>query len=71
MDTIESAEETVPAMIREQRRRKGWTQRELMRRSGIDKGNICRLENGHIPVSVGLARKLGKAFNCSHLDFLV
>lgn len=48
--------------LKEIRWKKGWSQGELARRSGVSKATICALENGNTEhPSIDIAYKLHKA----------
>ena len=47
--------------IKAQRDKKGWSQRELSRQSGVPQGTISRLESGaHQDISMSVARRLAR-----------
>jgi transcriptional regulator with XRE-family HTH domain len=54
---------TTRDVIRMLRELKGWTQRELARRSGIHASNISLLENGRVEIGKKRAEQLAKAFD--------
>ena len=47
-----------------------WTQKQLAERLGIDKHIISELERGVRPISIKMARALGKIFGHSYKNFL-
>ena len=48
--------------LRPLRRKRGWTQHELARRSGVDQPTISRIENGHTRgVGLGTIERLAHA----------
>lgn len=51
----------VARLIREERERKGWTQAELARRSGVPKPSLNAYEREKRGVSLGTLRKLAVA----------
>jgi transcriptional regulator with XRE-family HTH domain len=53
---------TTPEVIRMLRELKGWTQKELSARSGINASNISLLENGRVEIGKKRAEQLAKAF---------
>jgi len=53
---------TTGEVIRLLRELKGWTQRELARRSGINAANISLLENERVDIGKKRAEQLAKAF---------
>jgi transcriptional regulator with XRE-family HTH domain len=50
-------------VIRMLRELKGWTQKELSKRSGISPTNISLLENGKVEIGKKRAEQLAKAFD--------
>ena len=56
---IKSARE-VAALIREQRRRNGWSQAELARRVGVGRDWIIQFEKGKATVELGLVLRVLK-----------
>jgi transcriptional regulator with XRE-family HTH domain len=50
------------AWLRDQRRRKGWTQAQTATRLGVSQTYLSLLENGRRPVSKRLARRLERKF---------
>lgn len=51
--------------IKELRLRKGWTQTELARQSGVDRTLISRIEKHNQNIGIEVLCKLKKALNCS------
>jgi transcriptional regulator with XRE-family HTH domain len=57
--------------IKAQREKKGWSQHELARQSGIPQATISRLESGDIKdIQTALARRLARALGVG-IDHLV
>ena len=57
--------------IRPVRLRKGWTQGELARRSGVDSGMISRIENGLTRgVGLGVVERLARALRVNPRSLL-
>ncbi len=54
--------------VREIREAKGWTQREIADRVGIDDYYISRLENGHINPTLATLQKLARALEVEVRD---
>jgi transcriptional regulator with XRE-family HTH domain len=48
--------------VRKARLARGWTLRELSRQSGIDAGNLSRIENGHRSPTAAIAQALDTVF---------
>lgn len=42
-----------------------WTQRELAEKLGIPWQHVSNMERGNRPISVSMARRLGRVFGCS------
>lgn len=53
---------TTGEIIRMLRELKGWTQRELAKRSGINTSNLSLLENNRVEIGKKRAESLAKAF---------
>lgn len=53
---------TTGEVIRILREKKGWTQNELARHSGISPTNLSMLENDHIDIGKKRAEQLARAF---------
>lgn len=53
---------TTGEVIQILREKKGWTQEELARRSGINANNISLLENDRVDIGKRRAEQLAKAF---------
>ena len=57
--------------IKTQREKKGWSQHELARQSGIPQGTISRIESGTMhDIQTTYAKRLARALGIS-LDYLV
>jgi len=54
---------TIGETIRILRELKGWTQKDLAKRSGINETNLSSLENNKIEIGKRRAEQLAKAFN--------
>ena len=54
---------TTAEVIHMLRELKGWTQKELARRSGISATNICLLENAKVEIGKKRTLQLAKAFD--------
>jgi len=50
--------------VREQRSRRGWSQEELARRSGLSRAGISAIETGRLVPSAAAALALATAFDC-------
>ena len=64
------ADYTPGAMLRFCRQEEHWTQKELAEKLGIDKHVISEMERGVRPVSLKMARALGKVFGHNYKNFL-
>lgn len=53
---------TTGEVIRILRQKKGWTQAELAKRSGIHANNLCLLEKDRVDIGKQRAKQLAKAF---------
>lgn len=60
-----SAAQMVVQRLRAERRARGWTQKELAARSGIERANIARLEAGRHSPRVDTLESLAKAMSLS------
>lgn len=49
---------------------RGWTQKQLSRKTGIPQGNLSQMINGKRPIGITTAKKLAKAFGVDHTRFL-
>ena len=64
-------QELTPAvMLRFCRQEEHWTQKILAEKLGIDKHVVSELERGVRPISIKMARSLGKVFGHSYKSFL-
>ena len=63
-------EVTPAAMLRFCRKEEQWTQKVLADKLGIDKHIVSELERGVRPISLKMARSLGKVFRHSYKNFL-
>ncbi|OLU36159.1 helix-turn-helix domain-containing protein [Ileibacterium valens] len=68
VDTCLSIEQEIVKAIREQRNRLAITQNELSRRTGIDQGDISKLEHGTRNPSLKLLKRLAEGLE---LDLIV
>lgn len=68
-DRKEDYDRRLATRIREQRKSRGWTQRELSQRSGISADRLSRLERG-APIRGDELMALGRALGCG-LDELM
>ena len=60
-----------PAMaLRGLRTKEGITQQQLAEALGISQGRLSELESGVRPISVAMAKRIGKAYDCNYRSFL-
>lgn len=57
-------------LLWERREQKGYSIRELSKRSGISKSTINRIENGKVSPSVDTLEILANALECDFFDML-
>ena len=70
---VKSEPETVQAFgsrVREQRTAKGWNQRELAERIGVDRNWVSAIESGRQNVSLQTLRKFAEALSMDPTDLL-
>ena len=56
--------------LRGLRTKVGITQNELAAALGITQGRLSELENGTRPISLAMAKRIGKAYSCNYRSFL-
>ncbi|MBR2282630.1 MAG: helix-turn-helix transcriptional regulator [Spirochaetales bacterium] len=61
---------TPSVMLRFCRQEEHWTQKTLAEKLGIDKHVVSEMERGVRPISLKMARALGKVFGYSYKNFL-
>ena len=67
----ENFPDETPAMrLRGLRAKEGITQQELAEALGISQGRLSELESGARPISVAMAKRIGKAYDCNYKSFL-
>jgi DNA-binding XRE family transcriptional regulator len=74
-DELYTAEEVFPNtkpgdMIKGLRGREGITQKEMAYKLGIRQHHISEMEKGARPITLEMAKRIGKTFNISHRVFL-
>lgn len=52
-------------LVKEWRERKGWTLKDLGEAAGIHHTDLCTMENGHRPIGMLCAVKLGQVMRIS------
>ena len=57
-------------ILRGARQKEGLSQKELAKATGIDQGNISKMEKGERPIGSSIAMKLGAALNIDYRVFL-
>src|SRR5262249_6739381 len=67
-DTIMANTERLTNDVRTFRDRRGWSQDELARRSGLSRAGISAIETGRLVPSTGAALALARAFGCTVED---
>jgi transcriptional regulator with XRE-family HTH domain len=50
--------------LKEQRRKLGWTQVKLAKKSGVPRETISRIESGNRNTTIGKMQKIAKAMGC-------
>jgi len=58
-------------ILRELRHQRGWSFRELARRTGIHGANLCRMERGTLAIGPKSGLRLAKAFRVGLARFYV
>ena len=56
--------------LRGLRTKEGITQQELAAALGISQGRLSELESGTRPISVAMAKRIGRAYGCNYKSFL-
>lgn len=70
-EEVEVHEDAPPAVrLRGLRTKEGLTQQELADALGISQGRLSELESGTRPISVAMAKRIGKAYDCNYKSFL-
>ncbi len=54
--------------MRDLRNEKGWTQEQLVERTGLDRAYLSEVENGHRNPSLGTIAKIASAFGIEIAD---
>lgn len=64
-------EDAAPAVrLRGLRTKEGITQQELAEALGISQGRLSELESGTRPISLAMAKRIGKVYGCNYKSFL-
>lgn len=66
--TLPSVAVTLGALVRSLRERKGWTQGQLSRQSGVPGGTISKLERGLVGVRDDNLTKIAQTFGMTSLE---
>ena len=62
---MEYSNETLARALRVERAKKGWSQEDLARESGVAVNTIARYESGRNMPSLNVAAKMARALGCS------
>lgn len=70
-EEVYTHEDPEPAVrLRGLRTKEGITQQELAAALGITQGRLSELESGARPISVAMAKRIGKVYDCNYRSFL-